>query len=212
MNLIRPEITEERLEEIRRVIREIPGWNRTQISKYICKIWQWQSPNEQLKDISCRDMLRKLDKEGKISLPESLKSPCLSGCFSIIKHIEHDTTPIIKTLPEVRPLHIENVNSKAKLATFKSYIDQYHYLKFGRTVGENMKYMVYSRDGELLSCLLFGSAAWSCRERDDFIGWDKTQRARGLINMTNNTRFLILPWDCVSYCSSPFTSLNYLSV
>lgn len=38
MNLIRPEITEERLEEIRRVIRENPGWNRTQISKYNCYI------------------------------------------------------------------------------------------------------------------------------------------------------------------------------
>jgi len=86
------------------------------------------------------------------------------------------------------------VESGRELEMFKSYIDQYHYLKFDRTIGENMKYMVYSRDGVPLSCLLFGSAAWSCRDRDIFIGWDKTQRMQGLSMMTNNQRFLILPW------------------
>ncbi|OQA89259.1 MAG: hypothetical protein BWY27_00863 [Bacteroidetes bacterium ADurb.Bin234] len=207
MNLIRPEITEERLEEIRCVIKENPEWNRTKISKHICKIWQWQSPTGQLKDISCRDMLRKLDKEGKISLPAPMRPPRPIGCPSIIRHIEHDTTPIVKSLSEVRPLYIENVNSREKLAIFKSCIDLYHYLGFDRTVGENMKYMVYSRDGKLLSCLLFGSAAWSCRERDEFIGWDKTQRARGLINMTNNTRFLIPQWIRVPHLASHILAL-----
>jgi hypothetical protein len=70
-----------------------------------------------------------------------------------------------------------------------------------------MKYMVYSRDGQPLSCLLFGSAAWSCRERDEFIGWDKGQRARGLSNITNNTRFLIFPWVRVAHLASHILSL-----
>lgn len=204
---IRPEITEDKVEQIRQVIRENPGWNRTQISKYICQLWHWQAPNGNLKDISCRDMLRELDKAGRIRLPLSLK-PSRSACTSImIKHIDHDTTPIIATLQELRPLRIENVDSGASLSVFKSYIDQYHYLGFDRTIGENMKYMVYSRDGQPLSCLLFGSAAWSCRERDVFIGWDKVQRARGLSGMTNNTRFLIFPWVRVAHLASHILSL-----
>ncbi len=185
----RPEITEDRVEQIRRVIRENPEWNRTQISQHICRIWRWQAPNGKLKDISCRDMLRELDKAGRIKLPAPLKASRSAGSADVIKHIEHDTTPIIQALPELRPLRIEVVSSGAELAAFKSYLNQYHYLGFDRTIGENMKYMVYRRDGQPLSCLLFGSAAWSCRERDEFIGWDKGQRARRLSNMTNNTSY-----------------------
>ncbi len=68
----RPEITEDRVEQIRNVIAENPTWNRTKISKHICRLWGWQSPNGHLKDVSCRDMLRELDKTGRISLPVAL--------------------------------------------------------------------------------------------------------------------------------------------
>jgi hypothetical protein len=35
----RPEITEDRVEQIRDVIAENPTWNRTKISKHICRLW-----------------------------------------------------------------------------------------------------------------------------------------------------------------------------
>lgn len=207
MNHIRPEITEDRVNEIRHIIKENPDWNRTKISQHICRIWGWQNPNGNFKDISCRDMLRKLDKEGKIKLPAPLNYSRSRGSTRAIKNIKHDTTPIIAALPELRPLHIKNVGSGTELTAFKSYLNQYHYLGFNRTIGENMKYMIYSRDGQPLSCLLFGSAAWSCRERDEFIGWDKTQRTRGLSKMTNNQRFLIFPWVRVVHLASHILSL-----
>ncbi len=201
----RPEITEEKVEQIRSVIRENPEWNRSRISQHVCRLWSWQSPNGKLKDISCRDLLRELDRAGKIKLPAKQKAT--GGATNVIKHMEHDTTPVIGKLPVFRPLRIENVSSGKDLAFFKSYIDQYHYLGFNRTIGENMKYMVYSRDGQPLSCLLFGSAAWSCRERDTFIGWSKEERIRGLSYLTNNTRFLIHPWVRVPYLASHILSL-----
>ena len=37
-------------------------------------------------------------------------------------------------------------------------------------------------------------AAWKCADRDAFIGWDRPTRERNLQRLTNNTRFLILPW------------------
>lgn len=206
-NRSRPEITEAKVNQIQDIIRENPEWNRTKISKYICKLWRWQAPNGKLKDISCRDMLRELDKSGRIRLPAPLKPSRSTGVTDVIRYIEHDTTPVIATLPELRPLHIECVSSGLQLALFKSYINRHHYLGFDRTIGENMKYIVYSRDGHPLSCLLFGSAAWSCRERDIFIGWDKVQRGRGLSNMTNNTRFLIFPWVRVEHLASHILSM-----
>jgi len=109
-NRIRPEITEDRVGQIRRIIRENPEWNRTQISQHICRLWRWQAPNGKLKDISCRDMLRELDRAGRIKLPAPLKPSRSGGRADVIKHIEHDTTPIIAALPELRPLIIDVVS------------------------------------------------------------------------------------------------------
>lgn len=203
----RPEITEERIEQIRRLIVENPEWNRTRISKHICRLWGWQNPNGGLKDISCRDMLRELDKAGRITLPAAQKPSRSQGTPDIVRHFNHDTTPIDAKLSQLRPLKIIKVDSGKELALFKSYIDQYHYLGYDRTIGENMKYMVYSRDEKPLSCLMFGSAAWSCRERDHFIGWDKDQRKQGLSLMTNNQRFLIFEWVKVKHLASHILSL-----
>jgi len=65
-----------------------------------------------------------------------------------------------------------------------------------------MKYLIFDRNDRGVSCLLFGSSAWSAKERDAFIGWDKQARQRNLNLTTTNTRFLILPWVHVSHLTS----------
>ena len=70
-----------------------------------------------------------------------------------------------------------------------------------------MKYMVRGANGAPLACLLFGSAAWSCKDRDEYIGWGAADRKRNLQLMTNNTRFLILPWVKVPHLASGILSL-----
>ena len=55
-------------------------------------------------------------------------------------------------------------------------------------VGENLQYLVQTRDGQDVACLLFGAAAWQCAARDTFIGWTAAQRAEGLSAVVNNTR------------------------
>ena len=54
----------------------------------------------------------------------------------------------------------------------------------------------------MLACLLFGSAAWKCRARDQFIGWTAEQRQQRLHLITNNTRFLMLPYVKVPHLAS----------
>lgn len=201
---MRPEITDQKIEEIIRLLSENPGIGRTKLSIMLCEMWNWRGPNGQVKDMSCRDMLRALDKAGKITLPESNRKP--TGP-SVVKHMPHDETPIAGNLKDLRPLHVELISSKADLAQFKSYIDQHHYLGFDRFIGERMAYMVYSCDGRALACLLFGSAAWSCRDRDQYMGWNKGQRKDRLHRLTNNVRFLILPWVRVPHLASHILSL-----
>jgi hypothetical protein len=49
---------------------------------------------------------------------------------------------------------------------------------------------------------LFGSAAWRTAPRDTFIGWSPAAREANLSKITNNTRFLILPWVRVPHLAS----------
>jgi hypothetical protein len=207
MGNIKPKITEDKIEKIQRLIRDNPEWHRTRISKQLCELWDWRSPNGQLKDISCRDMLRALDESGKIILPMAKNRSRRAGNPDAITQIQHDTTPITAGLRELTPLRIDIVTSKESMSAFKSYIDQYHYLGFDRSIGENMKYIIYSRTGEPLTCLLFGSSAWACLPRDEYIGWDKDCRQNNLYLTTNNTRFLIFPWVSVPHLASHVLSL-----
>jgi hypothetical protein len=53
-----------------------------------------------------------------------------------------------------------------------------------------------------LAGLLFGSAAWKCRDRDQYIGWGEKERRAHLSRITNNHRFLIMPWVRISHLGS----------
>ena len=193
MSHLRPEITHKHIEQINQLILTNPDWHRTKLSMELCIMWGWKNENGMLKDISCRDLLRTLDKTGKIQLPAPQRSVRRCSRRMII-HMDHDTEPVVCSLDDLCPLSVHVVESGVELAKFKSLIDQYHYLGFDRTVGENMKYIIYSKTGAPLACLLFGSAAWSCRDRDVYIGWNREQRVAHLHLLTNNTRFIVFQW------------------
>jgi hypothetical protein len=48
------------------------------------------------------------------------------------------------------------LKTPAFFSLFQCLLSRYHYLGFGSTVGENMKYMVFDRGHNPLACLLFG--------------------------------------------------------
>jgi len=204
--LTRPEITETKIADIKAIIDESPDLSRTQLSKRVCAMWDWRSPNGKPKDISCRDMLRSLEGKGLIRLPAPTPTPNLANRRHVA-HLEHDMTPVECSLDDLLPLKVCLPTEKEAVEIFKSYLDQYHYLGCSGTVGENMKYVVYSRNGTVVACLLFGSAAWSCRDRDKYIGWDGTRRKASLHLLTNNTRFWIPQWVKVPCLASHTLSL-----
>ena len=58
-----------------------------------------------------------------------------------------------------------------------------------------------------LACLGFAVAAWRLNCRDRFIGWDDETRKKNLHLISNNVRFLILPWVKVPHLASHLLSL-----
>jgi len=200
----RPEIGDEQLRQIQLILEENPGINRSRLSVKLCELWNWRFPSGDTKDISCRDLLRKLASQGKIELPEAQRRPKSNvGRQRVVPHFEHDTTPIAGRLKDILPISIEIVGKEGS-PEFASMLAQYHYLGFDRTVGRNMKYIARDKDGRPVALLLFGSAAWKCNGRDDHIGWDPKRRQENLQLITNNTRFLIPQWVRVP-CLASYT-------
>lgn len=188
---------------IRSLINNNPSWNRTRLSKELCVIWEWHNDKGDLKDMSCRTLLRKLEQKGEIRLPVSQLSIPNSRRFGKILDIPHDISVIDTQLSTLQPLHIKSLNSRDKqIPLFKLLLQRYHYLGFRNCIGENLKYIIYSDQGRVLACMLFGSAAWKVKPRDSFIGWDVNKRQQNLRFLTNNTRFLIMPWVRVKHLAS----------
>ena len=181
------EVTEQDIAFIKQLIKNNPSWHRTRLSKEICVIWNWCTTNGQIKDMACRTYLRKLEQRGYITLPKSRQS-CVRK-RKAISNVPHKTDDIICCLNDLKPLRIEIVDKTDNLKLFKCLLHEYHYLGFGTTVGENIKYMVFDHHDNPLCCLLFGSAAWHCASRDFFIGWDDDVRKAKLQFMTNNTSY-----------------------
>ena len=177
---------------IGRMIANHPDWHRTRLSKELCKRWRWRTDNGQLKDMACRSMLRKLEQKGLIELPAPLHK---GNRKRHIPDISHSCEPIETNLHDIQPVKLLPINRRGVVDNlFHCLMDRYHYLGCKGHVGEHMKYYAVDSQERPLACLLFGSAAWKTAPRDQFIGWDRTVRKQNLRLITNNTRFLILPW------------------
>lgn len=196
------QVTSDDIELIRRLREENPSWHRTRLSRELCAQWNWCTLKGRPKDMACRTLLLKLERQGHITLPPRLTKAHNAVRHQSLQYVLHSTSPVCCDLKALLPLRICPVQSQSQDALFKSFLSLYHYLGYSGTVGEHMKYLVYDRQQTPLACLLFGSAAWKVAPRDRFIGWDAETRQRHLHLVTNNMRFLILPWVRVSHLAS----------
>ena len=88
------------------------------------------------------------------------------------------------------PVQIRVIRAKER-KRFKELMGDYHYLGEGHSAGDTMR-MVAERDGEWVGLLMWGSACYRLKPRDEFIGWTATQRARRQKLVVQNRRFALL--------------------
>jgi hypothetical protein len=199
-------LTEKDIEFITSLIKDNPDWHRTRLSREICGAWKWQTPYGQLKDMACRTMLLKLECRGIIELPPARK-PSNNDKKTAWTPMLHETIPVDGRLSDVAPVKVQIIQERYERELFKSYMNLYHYLGLNTLVGENLQYIIKSRDDVPLACLLFGAAAWKTDPRDRFIGWGQNARERNLYLIANNHRYLIFPWVRVKFLASHILSL-----
>ena len=162
------------LELIQATVDEHWDKGRTQISKLLCRKWNWVQLNGRLKDMACREVLLTLYRKGLINLP---------------------------------PVKVKLVRNTNLEPLYNSLVQQHHYLGYRQIVGNYLKYIAFI-DSQPVASLGWGSAAWSVKSRDSFVGWDKPTKEKKLHFVANNTRFLILPWVSVKCMASKILAIN----
>jgi len=200
-------INEADLEFIRTTVNKHWDKGRTQISQILCKKWNWVQPNSGLKDMACREVLLTLNRKGLLNIPPRFNSANNDKRNRSIPIVDIDQTPVEGKLSNLPPVKLKSVRNTNPEPLYNSLIQQHHYLGYRQIVGNHLKYIAFINDRPV-ACLGWGSAAWSVKSRDSFIGWDKATKEKNLHLIANNTRFLILPWVSVKYLASKILALN----
>lgn len=182
-----------------------PEWSRRRLSRELAGHWEWRSSSGQLKDMAARTLLVKLQQRGLIKLPPRRQTPTnrmRRGVENPVQ-VEPPAGLIAAPLAELGAMAVSEVSGHPTDRRWvKAALQQFHYLGFGGTVGENLQYLVRDGQGRVLACLVFGAAAWQCQDRDRWIGWSSAARRRHLPWVANNQRFLLMPWTRVRQLAS----------
>lgn len=196
---------------VRALIARHPQWHRTALSLHLCELWNWRNGAGRLKDMAARTLLLKLQARGLIELPPPQRRtarPCARPAASCQPELLPLTAaPIDGSLGSVQPLRLELAADLRSRRHLGGLLAQYHYRGFNGAVGENLQYLARDRHGRELAVMVFGAAAWKVAARDQFIGWSVEQRQQHLGAITNQQRFLILPWVRVPHLASHLLAL-----
>jgi hypothetical protein len=181
------------IQSIRDLITQDQKLGRSALSRKLCQLWGWTKPNGELKDMTCRVALLRMQADGLITLPPSRigvvrkRAQFPNTCASDAQ------TPIRQPVHELPRITLQVVSGKSISLLWNEYMARYHYLGYAAMSGSQIRYNVFAGE-QLVACISFCACAWKLKDREKFIGWSEAQRQRNLQLVINNARFLVLPW------------------
>ncbi|MDY7011642.1 MAG: DUF4338 domain-containing protein [Planctomycetota bacterium] len=191
------EFTREELALIQEVVETCAGLSRTELSHTVCELLEWRRANGRLKGTECLEFLERLEREGFLKLPKSRQTGAKKGTRRHIAPTTGDPrwANLRGSVGAFLPLDVALVKSREQRRIFKDLVSRHHYLGYAMPFGARLQYLVYvSRPGrQVVGCVQFSSPAWRMKVRDRWIGWDDAVRGRGLQQIVNNSRLLVLP-------------------
>ncbi len=172
-----------------------PPLSRTQLSQALCAELDWRKPDGELKQMSARVALLRMQRDGWLTLPPPLHAKPRLRPPAPSPRSDPPLAAVPATLAEARPLRLSLLRpSDPRSPLWNEFVERYHYLGYKPLPGAQLRYFVYARDGLLLALLGCSAAAWKTAPRDRFIGWSAPTRQRNLPLVVNHARYLILPW------------------
>jgi len=184
--------TADELQALRHLIETHPGASRAQLSQQVCVLLDWLKPNGELKEMSCRVAMLRMQADGLIILPAARKSAPRQPQY--LATAATDPEPLLtQPVHELPPLRLCQVAGAAQSRRWNETIARYHYLGYSPLAGSQSRYVVFAGERQV-ALLSFGASAWKLAARERFIGWPDEARQKNLHLVVNNARFLILPW------------------
>ena len=111
-------------------------------------------------------------------------------------HTTSDTTaaayPILRVSDAVAQTLLVEVCAPDQLARFETTMNERHYLKAPRPVGDYLRQIVRTAKGDPVALLEWGPACYALKPRDAHIGWSAIQRRERLKLVVQNRRYLLL--------------------
>ena len=189
------QVSAEVVAQINSILESEPSTSRGVLSRRVSEQMGWRSATGNLQEMSCRKLLARLEREGKVSLPAvdteysfQRRREKVAVEMPNIRGIECE----LKELGRVDVVPVSSRYSKASVI-WNGLMDEYHYLGSGPLCGAQIRYLISSEGGEYLGCLSFSGATLRLKARDKWIGWSEKARQFNLDKVVCNSRFLILP-------------------
>ena len=187
------EFSDDDIQTIRDLIAQDPHLSRAALSRLLCQKWGWVKPNGELKDMTCRVALLRMQATGLIELPPSRLKGVRKRAHFAATAASDPQASIRQPVHELGRITLAVVSGGACSRLWNEYIARYHYLGYAAMSGSQLRYNVFAGE-QLVACISFGASAWKLKDRERFIGWNEAQRKKNLPLIVNNARFLVLPW------------------
>ena len=155
--------------ELIRELLKAPEISRFRLSREVCERLNWRRADGQLKDMSCRVALLKMQADALLTLPP----PRNAKPVAYRQHPEIERAVLAPTIiprVDLGTLSVELVIKKSDSLLWNAYIEHHHYLGHQPLPGAQLRYFVRA-EGHIIAALGFGASAWKTRPRDDSIGW-----------------------------------------
>jgi hypothetical protein len=169
-----------------------PAPSRNQLAKALCDRLELRDAKGDWQIASTSKALRELEDQGLWHLPKPRTSGARAWHPTRLHRPVLGPTHLPELLQEVRGLRLIEVEDEEHLRIWNELMLREHPLKDCRLVGRQLRYLLGSDHG-WLGAMGFGSAALYLEGRDDWIGWNPSQRRQHLERVLNMNRFLIRP-------------------
>ncbi len=190
------EFSQETIVRIRELIHTEPRISRGALSRRVCEWLGWRTKKGELKQVSSRLALQKLERRGEIQLPDVEEFPARQKRKCEASPALGLEEPWKGKLEKLQPIALIRVGSADSRVSreWNEMMRRYHYLREGPLCGAQLRYLIHSDNYGYLGGLSFSSAAWKLESRDKWIGWSDEARSQNLNRVVTNSRFLILPY------------------
>lgn len=181
----------ESIEYIQRLVRDNPGWTRSEVALRACDHFGFSDPQGRPQSSSCLKSLRGLESSRHIKLPASQTRPGK-------KFPRRAPAAILPAMnvpyeaADVRGLRLILVRTHEEMQIWNELMISGHPRGAGPLVGRQLRYLVFSDHG-WLGGFGFAAAALHLGARDRWIGWDTQTRRENLHSVVCMSRFLIRP-------------------